>query len=464
MIFSSILFLFIFLPITLFIYYLSPKKIKNFILLIASLIFYAWGEPTYVILMLFTIVFNYYMALVIESNKRKRKLALIITIAIDILILGFFKYFGLLVDTINSIFSLSIESPKLSLPVGISFYTFQTLSYVIDVYIKQVKVQKSLIDFGAYIAMFPQLVAGPIVKYSDIEKDLTKRKINMDNFGRGVERFILGLGKKVLIANNVGMIWESIQSRDLGSISVIASWIGIIAYTLQIYFDFSGYSDMAIGLGKMLGFNFMENFNYPYIATSITDFWRRWHISLSSWFRDYVYIPLGGNRCKISRQCINLLIVWSLTGLWHGASYNFIMWGLYYGVLLIFEKFIFKKILDKLPKLIRWLYSIILVMIGWVFFASSNLSWAIDYLKIMFGGTSNSFIDSSTSYYLSTNWVLLVIAIIIATPLLSKIFDYIKKQKEGGMLLAIIIQMAILIVSIAYLVNASYNPFLYFRF
>ncbi|NLK96213.1 MAG: MBOAT family protein, partial [Clostridiales bacterium] len=365
---------------------------------------------------------------------------------------------------INDIFRLSIEFKALPLPIGISFYTFQTLSYVIDVYLKKVKVQENIITFGTYITMFPQLIAGPIVKYSDVEKQMDKRKINLDKFGIGTERFIIGLGKKVLLANNIGMLWTTIQGQDLGEISIVTAWIGIIAYTLQIYFDFSGYSDMAIGLGYMLGFKFMENFNYPYISTSITEFWRRWHISLSTWFKEYVYIPLGGNRHGLIKQCRNLIIVWGLTGLWHGASYNFIIWGLYYGLLLMIEKFILSKLFKKVPKIFKWLYTIILVMIGWVFFSAIDLNFAIEYIKVMFGVGSNVFIDNKAYYYLGSNLILFIILFMAASPFLNNIFKWIKKQKEGGMVLAITIQLAILIISTAYLVNASYNPFLYFRF
>ena len=311
--------------------------------------------------------------------------------------------------------------------------------------------------------MFPQLVAGPIVKYSDVEKQLKNRNEGFDNFGIGVEKFLIGLGKKVLLANNIGMLWDAIQVQNLRDMSVLTAWLGAIAYTMQIYFDFSGYSDMAIGLGRMFGFIFTKNFDYPYISKSVTEFWRRWHISLSTWFKEYVYIPLGGNRKGVLKQCRNLLIVWSLTGLWHGASYNFIVWGLYYGILLMFEKFIFKGILNKLPSIIRSIYTMIIVNVGWVIFAAPNLSWAIKYIKILFLVGGNKFIDGSFKYYLSNNFILLIILILASTPLLRNIFKSIKKSK-GGYTIAIILQYAVFILSIAYLLNASYNPFLYFRF
>ena len=464
MIFSSIIFIFTFLPIVLAIYYISPKKLRNFVLLIASLVFYAWGEPVYIFLMIFTTIFNYLMALRINiSRGRKKKTFFIATIIVNLLILGYFKYYGFLIEIINSIFHVSIKYTQLSLPIGISFYTFQTLSYVVDVYLKKVKVQKNLIDFSTYVTMFPQLVAGPIVKYSDIENQLKNRKESFDNFGIGVEKFIIGLGKKVLLANNIGMLWDTIQAQNLESISVLTAWLGAIAYTMQIYFDFSGYSDMAVGLGRMFGFKFIKNFDYPYISKSITEFWKRWHISLSSWFKEYVYIPLGGNRKGILKQCRNLLIVWILTGLWHGASYNFVAWGLYYGILLIFEKFIFKKVLNKLPILIKKIYTMVIVIVGWVIFAAPNLSWAIRYIKILFFIGKNKLIDGNFKYYLSDNLILLIILVFASMPLLKNIFNSIKKSK-GGYAISIILQYTLFILVIAYLLNASYNPFLYFRF
>ncbi len=466
MVFSSIFFIFTFLPIILGVYYIVPRKIKNLILLIGSLVFYAWGEPVYIFLMIFTTIFNYIMARFIDKTDKVsyRRIQLITTLVVDLLILGFFKYWGLVVETVNNLFSTSFEYTQLALPIGISFYTFQTLSYVIDVYLEKVKVQKNIISFGTYITMFPQLVAGPIVKYSDIEVQLEGRKETINLFGEGVERFIIGLGKKVLLANNIGLLWNTIQSQDFGELSVLTAWLGAIAYTMQIYFDFSGYSDMAIGLGKMFGFEFMENFNYPYISKSVTEFWRRWHISLSTWFKEYVYIPLGGNRHGVLKQCRNLLIVWALTGLWHGANYNFIVWGLYYGVLLMFEKFIFKKALDKLPSIIRRIYTMIIVIIGWIFFAAPNLGWAIDYIKVLFLGGGNSFIDSNFLYYLSNNFMLLIILFIASTPLLNKVFVKIKNMDNILYVISIIIEILIFIVVISYLLNASYNPFLYFRF
>ncbi len=466
MVFSSIVFLFTFLPIMLLAYYIAPKKIKNFVLLIGSLIFYAWGEPVYIFLMIFTTISNYILARIIALMRKenKRKMYLIITIVLDLAILGFFKYWGLLIDTINGIFSTSISYTQLALPIGISFYTFQALSYVIDVYLKKVEVQKNIVDFGAYITMFPQLVAGPIVRYSDIATQLKSREHTINGFGIGVEKFIIGLGKKVLLANNIGMLWNTIQAQSLSELSVLTAWLGAIAYTLQIYFDFSGYSDMAVGLGRMFGFKFIKNFDYPYISKSVTEFWRRWHISLSSWFKEYVYIPLGGNRKGTGKQIRNLLIVWGLTGLWHGASYNFIIWGLYYGVLLIIEKFILGKYIEKLPNIIKNIYTMLIVIIGWVFFASPDLGWAVDYIKVLFGIGKHAFIDGNFIYYIKNYLILLIILIIASRPFVYSRFSKLKKKDNSWAIIAAIIEFAMFAIVIAYLLNASYNPFLYFRF
>ncbi|EQK41178.1 MBOAT, membrane-bound O-acyltransferase family protein [[Clostridium] bifermentans ATCC 638] len=468
MVFSSIVFLFTFLPITLILYYISPRKMKNIVLLLISLIFYAWGEPVYVFLMMFTTVFDYLIGLLINKyrrNKIKSKRIFIFAVLVNLGILGFFKYYGFVIENINSVFSLNIGYNQLPLPIGISFYTFQTLSYVIDVYLDKVKVQKSLISFGLYVTMFPQLVAGPIVRYTDIDYQLKHRTHSMNKFGEGVDRFIQGLSKKVLLANNIGMIFTSIQQYDASEISVLTAWLAIAAYTLQLYFDFSGYSDMAIGLGKMLGFDFIENFNYPYISKSVTEFWRRWHISLGSWFREYVYIPLGGNRCSTIFQLRNLCIVWFLTGLWHGADWNFILWGLYYGLILIIEKFLLKDILERMPSVIQHIYTMVLVMIGWTFFGIESIQKSLEYIKVMFFLNGNKIIDSTFIYYLHTNLILLIILILCSTPIVNKVFKkIIKNGKMEGVTLAVIVQFVLLFLSIAYLVNETYNPFLYFRF
>ena len=467
MLFSSQVFLYFFLPITLIVYYLSPKRFRNFILLIASLIFYAWGEPIYILIMLFSTVFDYINGLLIDKFQKKNqhkyaKIVLIVSVVGNLAILGFFKYSDFLISNINSLFNSNISLLAIALPIGISFYTFQTMSYTIDVYKQNVKAQKNFISFATYVTLFPQLIAGPIVKYRDVSESLENRKENITDFSEGIKRFIIGLFKKVMIANNAGFIWESIHSLPYSEISLSLAWIGAICYSLQIYYDFSGYSDMAIGLGKMFGFHFLENFNYPYIAKSITDFWRRWHISLSSWFKEYVYIPLGGSRKTIARTVINLLIVWFLTGLWHGASWNFVVWGLYFGVLLIIEKFVLKKVLDKMPSFIRHLYTLFFVIISWVIFACPTLEDGLNYISIMFN-FNNEIISTESIYLISTHFVLFIIAIIGCTPIFKKIKEKLKNNKIF-MIIEIIICLVLFFISLSFLVGSTYNPFLYFRF
>ena len=422
----------------------------------------------YIFLMIGTIIFDYIMALQMDKyrqDKRKSKFIFITTLVINVGILVFFKYVDFIVSNINGLFNINIPFNELSLPIGISFYTFQVLSYIVDVYLGKVRVQQNLISFGAYVTMFPQLVAGPIVQYETIEEQLDYREESLEKFGQGVERFIQGIGKKVLLANNIGMIWTAISAMNLSHMSVLTAWIGIIAYTFQIYFDFSGYSDMAIGLGKMFGFDFCENFNFPYISKSVTEFWRRWHISLGSWFREYIYIPLGGNRVSLGKQIRNIFAVWFLTGLWHGASWNFAIWGLYYGVILLLEKMVFHNILKKTPAWIKHTYTMILVMIGWVFFASPTLSSAIDYIKVMFGIGAHSFIDSTGIYYLYTNAIILIILAVCSTPIVKRVLDKLAGiNKLRFINPALITYMIILFLTTAYLVNETYNPFLYFRF
>ena len=381
MVFSSIFFLFTFLPLSLLLYWMSPAKIKNFTLLAVSLFFYAWGEPVYVLLMIASILTNFVFGIFIESELIKEKRAVrralfISAVVFNILILGFFKYYGFLAENINALFNADIAYSELPLPIGISFYTFQVLSYVIDVYLGKVRLQRNPVSFALYVTMFPQLIAGPIVRYSDIESQLEQRNVSAAKFGEGAQRFIQGLGKKVLIANSMGALWDITQAMDMTGISVFSAWLGIIAYTFQIYFDFSGYSDMAIGLGKMFGFEFMENFDHPYVSRSVTEFWRRWHISLGTWFREYVYIPLGGNRCSRIRQIRNIMAVWMLTGLCHGASWNFVVCGIYYGCLLLIEKFFLKKLIDNAPAIISHVYCMLAVIIGWVLFASRDIESA----------------------------------------------------------------------------------------
>ncbi|NMA57352.1 MBOAT family O-acyltransferase [Clostridium cochlearium] len=470
MVFSSLVFIFVFLPITLFIYYLSPRKLKNLVLLISSLIFYAWGEPIYIFLMIFTTVFSYVSAILINKYKSKKTSSLaifILSVAVNLSVLCFFKYYGFFIDNINNLFSMNIKFKKLPLPVGISFYTFQTLSYIIDVYLKKVPVQKNIISFSTYVTMFPQLVAGPIVKYGDINKQLENRKESLDKFGEGVSYFIRGLSKKVLLANNIGLLWSNVKALSPDKISVFSAWLGILAFTFQIYFDFSGYSDMAIGLGKFFGFDLMENFNYPYISKSVTEFWRRWHISLGSWFREYVYIPLGGNKKGALKQYRNLFIVWFLTGFWHGANWNFIIWGLYFGILITLEKIFVLKWLDKLPNFISHVYALIIIIVGWAIFEFENTSVLFSFIKTMFGMGSNTFIDNQSIYYLYTNLFLFILAIIFSTPLPKKLFKkliYNVKLKPYAKLIVPTIYLILILLCTTYLVNETYNPFLYFKF
>ncbi|HJA12700.1 MAG TPA: MBOAT family protein [Candidatus Mediterraneibacter merdipullorum] len=472
MIFSSVFFIFVFLPITLLLYFVMPKPGKNLVLLICSLIFYAWGEPVYIVLMVFSIVYNYISGIEIDYHRRERnsgrmRFVFWLTVGVNLAILMFFKYYGFLMENINHILPIDIPYKELALPVGISFYTFQTLSYIIDVYKDNVKVQKNLINFGTYITMFPQLIAGPIVRYADIETQLDRRKITPSGFGNGIAWFLRGLGKKVLLANNIGMAYDAIAALPDGQMSVLSAWVGCIAYAFQIYFDFSGYSDMAIGLGKMFGFEFMKNFDYPYISKSITEFWRRWHISLGTWFREYVYIPLGGNRGGTLKAIRNIFIVWFLTGFWHGAAWNFIFWGLYYGVLLLLEKYVLNRVLEKLPSAVKHIYTMLFVLIGWVLFFSPGMGDALSYIGAMFGIGANGFADAAGIYYLYNYALLFVIAAICSVPFTYRLFSrtvFGGRRGKGHTAVAMGVYVAIFVLSLAYLVNATYNPFLYFRF
>ena len=458
MVFSSILFIFRFLPIAMGIYFLTPKKLKNLSLLILSLIFYSWGEPRYFLLMIASIFVDYFISINIEKNNKNKKIKIIllaISIIFNVGILFFFKYINFFIENINSIFNMSLNNVKITLPLGISFYTFQTMSYTIDVFLGKVKAEKNIINFGAFVCLFPQLIAGPIVKYIDISKELKNRDINLDEIQEGIRLFILGLGSKVLIANNIGSLWNEVETMGFNNISTILAWMGIIAFSLQIYFDFNGYSLMAIGLGKILGFNFPNNFNYPYESRSITEFWRRWHITLGQWFKQYVYIPLGGNRLGRARTYFNLFIVWFLTGLWHGASYNFILWGLYFFILICIEKNGLLNLLNK-HKLISHIYTIFFILVGWVLFAVIDLNKIINFLKKMFiFNAGNEWI-----YYLRNYIIIYTIAIIFSTSFLKKIYNKFFKSN----IVDTIILITIFLLSIAYLVDSSYNPFLYFRF
>lgn len=466
MVFSSTIFLCVYLPLVLLGYYICPKKGRNLFLLIASLVFYAWGEPKYVFLMIFSILVNYIFGRLMDKNRgrqKRMKLLLVLSVVIDLGLLSVFKYTDFIITNVNAIFGANFDLLNIALPIGISFYTFQAMSYTIDVYRNDVRVQKNLIDFGMYITMFPQLIAGPIVRYADVQDQLADRSVTTADFSEGIMRFVVGLGKKVLLANQMGAVWSEIYALG-GDVSALMAWTGAIAYTFQIYFDFSGYSDMAIGLGRMFGFKFPENFRYPYQSVSITDFWRRWHITLSTWFKEYLYIPLGGNRRGLARQALNLLIVWSLTGFWHGAGWNFVMWGLYYFVILFIEKLFLLKALDKLPKFFRHVYALVLIIIGWVIFASDDVSVLLPYLGSMFG--ANGAIGGMDVYTLLTKAVLLIICCIASTELPKKLFLSAAgaMNEKAAFTLKSVLTIALLALSMILLIGDSYNPFLYFRF
>ncbi len=469
MVFSSVLFLFRFLPIFMICYYLAPGRVKNFILFLGSLVFYAWGEPVYVLLMLFSTLVDYCNGRLIEANrgKARAKVFLISSIVINLLVLCFFKYADLLVQAVNTLTGTGIPLLHLPLPIGISFYTFQTMSYTIDVYRGEAKVQKSLLDFGVFVTMFPQLIAGPIVKYRDVEDRLHGRRPDILQISRGCRRFCVGLAKKVLLANNIGQLWAEISAMNFLEMSMLTAWLGVTAFAFQIYFDFSGYSDMAIGLGEMLGFHFPENFNHPYISASVTEFWRRWHISLGSWFREYVYIPLGGNRKGRPRQILNILIVWMLTGIWHGAGWNFLLWGLWFAVLLVLEKLFLGKLLSWLPRGIGILYTLFAVWLGWVLFSLDSPENILRFAGAMAG--CGGVWDQKALFLGSEHMVLLCVAALAATPLPEGLAKRLEKSTTGmGMALyrlgEKVIPTALLLLSIAGIVEASYNPFLYFRF
>lgn len=473
MIFSSLLFLFRFLPAVLVVYYIVPSGLRNLVLLLFSLLFYAWGEPVYIILMIVSILVSYTGGIIVDSQKKRgnhgaAKTALILSSVISLSLLGFFKYADFAIRTVNGLTGMDFELLHLALPIGISFYTFQTMSYTIDVYRGEAQVQKNLISFGAYVTMFPQLIAGPIVTYRTIDRQLRSRRETSEQFALGVHRFMIGLGKKVLLANNAGALWNTIQSMTYGELPVLTAWMGLASYTFQLYFDFSAYSDMAIGLGHMFGFRFLENFNYPYISKSITEFWRRWHISLSTWFRDYVYIPLGGNRAGTLRHIRNIFVVWLLTGFWHGADWNFVIWGIYYGVLLLIEKFFLGKYLKKLPSVFQHIYCMFFVMIGWNLFVFDDMGRGLSFMRALFGGYGQGFFNQETLYLLYNNMILLMILLVGSTQLPKKAGERLCRMLAGHDAAVIVVRnvfyAAIFLLSVAWLVDASFNPFLYFRF
>lgn len=470
MVFSSLVFLFCFLPLSLILYFAVPRMARNFILLLISLIFYAWGEPIYVLLMIFSTLVDFCHGLLVEKyadEPKKAKRVVLSSMCINLGLLTFFKYSGFIVSNVNVLLGTSFAVPELALPIGISFYTFQTMSYTVDIFRKDAPAQRNIISLGAYVAMFPQLIAGPIVRYQTVAEQLNHRKETLEKFSEGVWRFTIGLGKKVLLANNIGLLWSQISSRELSELTVLSAWLGLVAFGLQIYFDFSGYSDMAIGLGKMFGFDLLENFNYPYISQSITEFWRRWHISLGTWFKDYVYIPLGGNRKGKWRTLFNVFAVWFLTGLWHGASWNFVLWGVFFGVLITFEKLFFMTWLNRFPRVLRHLYTLVLLLIGWGLFAFEDGTQLMNYFTILFGQAEAGWCNQQTLYELVHNGVLLVLLIIASTPLMKTIHLRLKETRWVSILNTVgypLIILGLLFLSTAYLVDSSYNPFLYFRF
>ena len=468
------------------VYFFASDKIRNVLIFITGLFFYAWGEPFYVCLMLLSTAIDYtagrLMAKYDDDNK-KRKICLIVSVCMNVGLLAIFKYSDFLIDSFNGVFGTSITNPvvlvnkalnslypfglnekRVELPIGISFYTFQSMSYTIDLYLRNIKVQKSFLNFASYVSLFPQIVAGPIVRYEDVANELESRTVNIAKISAGIGLFVKGLAKKVLLANNIGMVWTQIKAMDYSTISVATAWLGIIAFAFQIYFDFSGYSDMATGLGKMLGFEFPKNFDHPYISKSISEFWRRWHITLGSWFRSYVYIPLGGNRNGNFKTYRNLFITWALTGLWHGASWNFILWGLFFGVLIIIERLGFGKILEKLPSAVSMLYTIVMVLFGWVLFDTDTLADAGRYYAAMFGA-SGSLVDSYARYTIASNAVMLTLCILISGGLGSRLISFCEeKNKRASAVAGVAVKIGGLLICTAYLVGATYNPFLYFRF
>ncbi len=476
MVFSSLTFLFVFLPVVFIIYYAVPKRAKNVVILVSGLLFYAWGEPIYVLAMILSTFIDYTAGRLIDKYDDKpkiRTICLIVSLVMNIGLLGTFKYLGFLINSVNGWFGLSIPNPNLPLPIGISFFTFQSMSYTIDLYRRNIKVQKSAVSFMAFVTLFPQIVAGPIVRYEDVQNELDNRSVTEKMLGDGISRFITGLGKKVLIANNIGMLWTQVKGMDYGELSAVTAWLGILAFTFQIYFDFSGYSDMAIGLGKMMGFNFPENFNYPYMSHSISEFWRRWHITLGAWFRSYIYIPLGGNRKGLPRTIINLLIVWAVTGIWHGASWNFMLWGVYFGVLIIIERLFMGKVLEKIPSFFSWLYTFVLVVFGWVMFEAVDTSIVnigemfgqmFTYIGAMFGA-NGTVMDNTATFAIVNYGVMFAVCILGSSDMFKNAAEYIRKKAPEWVQYGFpVAQTAVMLASIAYITTSSYNPFLYFNF
>ena len=462
MVFSSITFLFIFLPVSLVFYFIIPKKYitaRNIVLLILNLIFYAYGEPKNCIVMIISILLNYFFGRIVElyaKRKAMAKLGVVLAVVFNIGILIYYKYTSFIFNNLYNFFGIGIDFETVIKPIGISFFTFQGLSYVIDVYRGETKCQNNLFNVALYISLFPQLIAGPIVRYETVAHELEERKSTVCDISLGIRRFMVGFAKKTILANSIGQVADGLFNSPVSSLSVLGAWLAPIAYALQIYFDFSAYSDMAVGLGRVFGFHFLENFNYPYISQSITEFWRRWHISLGTWFRDYVYIPLGGNRRSRFVNIRNILIVWLLTGIWHGAAWKFILWGLYFGIILIFEKTFILKILDKIYKPFRHIYAVFLIVLGWAVFRSYNISYLLDLFKTMFFISEKPFIDSKVIYYLAEYWLEFIICIAACLPLKNALI-----KREG---LKYILAFSVFLVGIVYMLANSFNPFIYFRF
>ena len=486
MVFSSLVFLYFFLPVVMIIYLFPDTKGRNIILLVSGLIFYAWGEPFYIIIMLLSTLIDFNAGLIMDKysdDEKIRKRCLIVSVCMNLGLLAIFKYSDFIFDNIsalagtnvtnpvllvnkglNKLFHFGLSEDRVKLPIGISFFTFQSMSYTIDLYRRNIKVQKSFVNFAAYVSMFPQIVAGPIVRYEDVAAELDSRSVNMSKIGSGTAIFIKGLAKKVLLANNIGALWTQVKGMDFTRISALTAWLGILAFTFQIYFDFSGYSDMAVGLGKMLGFRFPKNFDHPYVSKSVSEFWRRWHMTLGSWFRSYVYIPLGGNRKGKYRTYLNLLIVWSLTGMWHGASWNFILWGLFYGILIVLEKLGWSKILEKIPAPLSIAYTFILTVFGWVLFDTDTLADAGHFIGAMFGANGIG-ADGMGLYLLSANIIVFLICVFGATEIPSKLTKHLSEKSKGIYDYAVpVLNAAALVVCTAFLTDATYNPFMYFRF
>ena len=464
MVFSTPLFLFYYLTLVLLVYYVTPVRFRNFVLLVASLFFYYWGEQGYTMIMLLSIAIDYTHGLIVHRCKKKgndtgARLAVASSVVFNLAILFFFKYWDFAARSLQAAGLGFMPVLNISLPIGISFYTFQTMSYTIDVYRGDTRVQKNVIHFGTFVTLFPQLIAGPIIKYKDLDEQLDSRTHSVDRFASGVQRFVVGLAKKLLLANNLGQLWDVYKATPIEALTFVGAWLGIVAFAFQIYFDFSGYSDMAIGLGRMFGFEFMENFNYPYISKSITEFWRRWHISLSTWFREYLYIPLGGNRCSKGRWLLNLLIVWAATGIWHGASWNYLFWGLYFFCLLMLEKLVWGKWLGKFPAAVQHLYVIVLVLISWTIFALEDLSQLGSYLQVMLCLNGAPLMNGQTLYDLRNFLPILIVAAIGSTPLVANFW-----KRVSNPAIRILVLLLGLILCTAYVVASTYNPFLYFRF